>query len=210
MRTDLDLLAGQTVGAVVDTGAIVDPANLLRHTLPVIASTAPAGGSEDDGVPGCPTWGRSCPSGKSTGDGPRMARQRAEDPPGPDRRRRPAPRVRGPARRTQRNRSHHHRYPGPTRRTSRGQGRLTRQPTPWIAPQPDPRVRGLIRVRVRGLIRLVGFGARLSTVEPGGAGFTVGAGAGERPGTGGATGRAGCLPGRPPGALPSPPPRPAG
>ena len=50
LRTDLDLLTGEAAGQTVDTGEPIDPADLLRHLLPVIGSTAPAGGPEDAGV----------------------------------------------------------------------------------------------------------------------------------------------------------------
>lgn len=50
LRTDLDLLTGEAAGEAVDTGEPIDPADLLRHLLPIIGSTAPTGGPEDDRV----------------------------------------------------------------------------------------------------------------------------------------------------------------
>jgi hypothetical protein len=50
LRQDLDLLTGEAAGQQVATGDITDPADLLRHLLPVIPSTSPVGGPEDDGT----------------------------------------------------------------------------------------------------------------------------------------------------------------
>ena len=50
LRQGLDLLSGQAAGQQVATGDLVDPADLLRHLLPVIPTTAPAGGPGDDAV----------------------------------------------------------------------------------------------------------------------------------------------------------------
>jgi hypothetical protein len=53
LRADLDLLTGEAAGQSVATGEITDPADLLRHLLPVIPTTAPVGGPEDAGVAWC-------------------------------------------------------------------------------------------------------------------------------------------------------------
>jgi hypothetical protein len=50
LRADLDLLTGEAAGQAVATGDITDPADLLRHLLPVIPSTSPSGGPEDEGT----------------------------------------------------------------------------------------------------------------------------------------------------------------
>jgi hypothetical protein len=50
LRAGLDLLTGQAAGQVVATGDLTDPADLLRHLLPLIPTTAPTGGPEDDAV----------------------------------------------------------------------------------------------------------------------------------------------------------------